>query len=525
MIYWKLFIERIKFSFLRDYYYLFIFYFSKISNNLIKKRFLWNIKFKKVEKKEPKGKTLLFFPSMSMGKSSFLDIGIRSFIESSKKENIEIDLLQCFGGLDLCHLGGSPFSAKTAMPCKSCKLINSEIYSDLNIIKFPEIQINRKDSLDSLTLNELMSFKYKNIEIGNLLTSTIIWIRRTSIIDDSFKPYFIKGIDSSMKLINFLESFDLESYDSVLVFNGLSYPESILYKICKNKKIKVATFEGGLDESSAYSIEYNYGYTPQHFFNFRDIRKNNSGEKRTKKNFPTAKLDNLNLYKNIEDKKIISIFGNVSWDTSQFISNDLYKNMFQWLESLIPIIHKHKEYYFIFRPHPGESRKVKNTWYGLENWYSEYLEKTPNTLCIGRDEVFDSYDLIYRSSLVLVYNSTIGIEAVSRGRKTLTAAKSHYSNIGFIKNLKNTESYLLEIEKILMQKDFSVNKEDIQLANKYLHALRNNVSYNLDNFVQSDKNQKISVKNIELLGEDLEIRNLVNSLQKEVSLERFFNKP
>ena len=62
---------------------------------------------------------------------------IESFLE-----DIEIDLLQCFGGLNLCHLGGSPFSAKTAMPCKSCKLINSQIYSDLNIIKFPEIHIN-----------------------------------------------------------------------------------------------------------------------------------------------------------------------------------------------------------------------------------------------------------------------------------------------------------------------------------------------------------------------------------------------
>ncbi len=54
--------------------------------------------------------------------------------------------------------------------------------------------------------------------------------------------------------------------------------------------------------------------------------------------------------------------------------------------------------------------------------------------------------------------------------------------------------------------------------------LRNNVSYNLDNFVQSDKKQKISVKNIDLLSEDLEIRNLVNNLQKEASLEKFFNK-
>ncbi len=126
--------------------------------------------------------------------------------------------------------------------------------------------------------------------------------------------------------------------------------------------------------------------------------------------------------------------------------------------------------------------------------------------------------------MVLVYNSTIGIEAVSRGRKTLTAAKSHYSNVGFIKNLKNTEYYLLEIERILKQKDFSVNKEQIQLANEYLHMLRNNVSYNLDNFVQSDKKQKISVKNIDLLSEDLEIRNLVNNLQKEASLEKFFNK-
>ena len=72
-------------------------------------------------------------------------------------------------------------------------------------------------------------------------------------------------------------------------------------------------------------------------------------------------------------KSTVSIFTNVSWDTSQFVSNSIFESMFDWLESLKVVFENNNDVNFVIRPHPGENRKIKKTFYTVTDWYNEKI--------------------------------------------------------------------------------------------------------------------------------------------------------
>ena len=517
-------IERIKFSFLRDLYKVIKFYIKFILSKITKMNYLWSFEFKK-NNEEGDYKILLFAPSMTIDKPNFLNVGLRNLIEQGKKENFDFYLLQCVSGLDICHLGGSPFSHKNKMPCNSCIKVNKHLYKDLNIINFSNIEFSSKYDLDNLSFNELINYTYKNIEVGKLSHSSVSWILRTSELNKGHKGYFIQTIKSSIKLINFLETANLDSYDGVLVFNGISMPEAILYNWCKSKKINVATFEGGW--SSKYSMEINYNPTPQHFFKFTNrLLTQEEDTKLAKfildKRSGLKQLDKLKL----PNKKIVSVFGNVSWDTSQFISNDIFSSMFDWLNNLIPITNKYEDYLFIFKSHPGENRKIKKTWYGLDFWFNNNMGRmNDNVICFDANSKIDSYEIIENSDLVLVYNSTVGIDAASLGKKTLVAAKTHYTNLEFVNSYDSKNLYLKDLNDILSLNNISVSEKNQKMAKSYYYQLLNNVSYDYGEIVQSLKfNEETLIK--DYLTKDVivdDVKELLQSFVKKSRLEKIYN--
>ena len=466
--------EKLKFSQFRDFFKTFKLKCKQILTKFTEIDYLWNIKFdNKFHTFEEK--ILLFAPSMTIDKPNYLNVGLRNLIEEAKKESINFEILQCIEGLDICHLGGSPFTSNSVLPCNSCTKVNNLLYADLNIIKFPKISISPQ--LSDLTLDELKKYKYKNINIGKNSITSISWILRTSEIEEKHKDYLCKSIASAIKLIDFLETFDLGSYSGVLVFNGLTLPEAIMYDWCILNNINVATFESGWSLNNQFALELNYGPTSQHFFNFEERELSDSENILINEYIDNkrAGLENVHLP---DRKKIISIYGNVSWDTSQAVASTIFKSMYDWLDSLIPLIQENPEYLFVFRSHPGENRDLKKTWFGLEEWYELNAAKiSNNSKCYSADSNVDSYQLVEMSELVLVYNSTVGIESAILGKKVIVAAKTHYSDSGFVDFYSDVESYLFNLKETILQSDFYISPDSISKAKSYYYQLLNEVSY------------------------------------------------
>ncbi len=515
-------IERIKFSRYRDSYKLFKLYMKMFISRIGKADYLWKINFDNPVKKTNKN-ILIFAPSLTIDKPNYINVGLRNLIEVGKKNNIQFEVLQCISGLDICHLGGSPYSASNKSPCKTCIKVNNLLFKELNVTPFNNIKITV--NLNNLTLNELRNYKYKGINIGEKSIASISWIIRTSEINKEHREYLIKSIKSSIRLIDFFETIDLNKFSGILVFNGLTLPESIMYEWCKLNNLNIATFESGWSIKNEYALEFNYRPSPQHFFNYKkrtlDLEENNLLDK-----YIENKRSSLDDFIPPYEKKIISIFGNVSWDTSQTVSSNVFDSMYDWLDNLIPLINKNDEYLFVFRSHPGENRKIKKTWYGLDKWFEKNSFKfNNNAICYSAKDPVDSYQIILESELVLVYNSTIGIESVIFGKRALAAANTHYTRVGFVDSFDSKDSYIKNLNKIISEKNFGLHDRKINEARSYYFQLLNEVAYNF-----GDINHKLGFNEDTLIktyfkkNYDIDkLDNLLESFINSKPLEKKFN--
>ena len=105
------------------------------------------------------------------------------------------------------------------------------------------------------------------------------------------------------------------------------------------------------------------------------------------------------------------------------------------------------DYVFYLRVHPNMRNLPKSTTQLKD--IKALDEEFDNLVVIWPDEKIDSYELIRASDKVLVYGSTIGIEAAYLNKPTILAARALYENLGCV----YTPSSHQEVVKLLKTKN------------------------------------------------------------------------
>jgi hypothetical protein len=111
-------------------------------------------------------------------------------------------------------------------------------------------------------------------------------------------------------------------------------------------------------------------------------------------------------------------------------------------------------------------------------------DKEPNIVFVAPNETLSSYELIQRSKFVMVYNSTIGLEASIMGVAVLCAGKARftqYPTVFFpqtIEDVRRKMGEFLEAEKIDVPPEFKHN------ARKFLYYQLFRTSLPFDDFLE-----------------------------------------
>jgi hypothetical protein len=139
-------------------------------------------------------------------------------------------------------------------------------------------------------------------------------------------------------------------------------------------------------------------------------------------------LDQAFLQKAAGFKQIVPIFTNVIFDTSQPHANTVFEDMFDWLDIVLEVIRAHPETLFVIRAHPDELRVRKSSRETVAAWVeASGADKEPNVVFVAPNETLSSYELIQKSKFVMVYNSTIGLEASIMGAAVLCAGRARFT--------------------------------------------------------------------------------------------------
>ena len=124
----------------------------------------------------------------------------------------------------------------------------------------------------------------------------------------------------------------------------------------------------------------------------------------------------------------------------------------------------------MIRAHPDEIRPGKESLETVAEWVkTSQVTHLPNVLFIAPDQFFSSYDLIRISKFVMIYNSTIGLEAAAMGRPVLSAGKSRFTPYPISYFPDSKAAYLQLAQELLTSVEWNTPAEFKENARRFLY--------------------------------------------------------
>ena len=422
-------------------------------------------------------------------------------------KGIPVAYFACNSGMSKCVLGTNRDDPHKAMPCKTCVAQSRTLYAGVRSNDFSRLatevattsRVNWFDferdpqlvtRISQLSVPELstlrhssgQAFQFQNFPLGALCLPGLRWILRIHHLNDDentrylLREYILSAWNVAQKFEKFL---DETKPRAVIVFNGQFFPEATARYVAQQRGIRVITHEVGLQPASAYFTDGEATAYPIHIpdeFELNDEQNSKLDAylaKRFQGDFTMAGikfwadmqgLDESFLQKAAQFKQIVPVFTNVIFDTSQPHANTVFEDMFDWLDMTLEVIKEHHDTLFVIRAHPDELRARKSSRETVEGWVdSRKVRSEPNVVFVGPREALSSYELIQRSKFVMVYNSTIGLEASIMGAAVLCAGKARftqYPTVFFpqtVDEVRRKMKEFLDAEKIEVPAEFKRN--------------------------------------------------------------------
>ncbi len=413
----------------------------------------------------------------------------------------------CKRGMPRCVLGTDQDDVYQLPPCQKCLAQSSAIYhkSEVSWLDYYPSEDLAK-LLQDTSVSTLKNFVFETIPLGKLCLPSMRWRLRLHHLEDNedtriLYRYFIlsaykvaRQFDRLLKEIN---------PDSVMVFNGMQFPEATAKWVAGLHDIPVYSYEAGIrpfsaffteGEATAYpvNIPSDFALTSQQNQQLDDYL-----SKRFEGNFSMAGvqfwpemsgLDSAFLDKIKSFKQVVPIFTNVIFDTSQPHANVIYPHMFDWLDEVLQTAKEHPDTLFVIRAHPDEIRPGKASRESVAGWVRDRnAESLPNLVFIKSDQYFSSYEMIQRAKFVMIYNSTIGMEASIMGKPVLCAGRARFTQLDTVYLPQSRPEYLAQLEEFLAADEVPVLTKHQENARRFLYFQLYHTSLPFDRFIEPDK--------------------------------------
>jgi hypothetical protein len=432
--------------------------------------------------------------------------------------NIPVVHFVCKSGMSRCVLGTDVDDPSRVPPCEVCMAQSKKLLKSGEMVWF-EFQFDPElDSvLESLSVEELsdyhlmiddpqLSIHGQILPIGPLVVPALRWaLRRHHFLDDNstrtlLKSYIQSGYSIVKKFDQFLDQTDPKA---VVVFNGIMYPEAIARWVSKKRNLRVITQEVGFQPFSAFFTEGQATAYPMQIPEDLELSEEQNTRldeylsQRFKGQFTMAGiqfwpqmsglgrdfLEKADLF-----KQIVPVFTNVINDTSQVHASTVFTDMYDWLDHVVEVIRAYPETLFVIRAHPDEKRlgTRKHSRQPVSDWVvHNNVDQLPNVIFVDSNEPLSSYELIQKSKFVIVYNSSIGLEAALMGVPVLCGGKARYTQYPTVFFPQTPSEYQEVATQFLDQREIDLPEVYIRNARRILYWQLYRVSLPFSNYLES----------------------------------------
>ena len=416
----------------------------------------------------------------------------------------------CQAGLSRCVLAAAQNGPLALPPCSGCIAQSRAMLAGVPVHWFvsrpdPALRAALEDN-GGLGVAALSSFSWQGIPLGELCLPGLRWtLRLHHLIDDEpTRVLFRQYILSAWRVAEEFSSLLAQARPrGVVVFNGMFYPEATARWVARERfGLPVISHEVGLrpmtafftpGDATAYPIQIadSFQLSPE-----QDSRLDAYLEQRIKGNFTMAgvrfwpemrRLDEEFLQKLAGFEQVVPVFTNVIFDTSQPHSNVVFTDMFAWLDEVLEIARAHPRTLFVIRAHPDETRPGKSSNESVADWVERRgVRQLPNLHFVASREYFSSYELIQRSKFVMVYNSTIGLEASLMGAAVLCAGRARFTQLETVFFPHTVPEYRRSAHEFLSAPAISVPPEFRRNARRFLYYQLFVTSLPFERFLEDD---------------------------------------
>ncbi len=414
--------------------------------------------------------------------------------------------LVCSAGLKPCLLGTNRDAPWKQPPCEKCLALSDRLTAGGEAVHLPYlVDQDLEQALQKLELREYPDFVYDGLPLGDLVLPSLRWIlRRHHLKDDGptmylFQQYMLSAWSLACQARDLL---DRRSPRAVVVFNGMFYPEATVRFLAQQRDIPVISHEVALRPDTAFFTPGEATAYPIHIPEDFELNAGQNArldaylEQRLKGNFSMAgvrfwpEMQNLSpelLEKAAGFRQIVPVFTNVVFDTSQKHSNVVFLSMFEWLDEVLGLVKSHPDTLFVLRAHPDENRPGKEAAESVAGWVKQNrVDELDNLLFISPDEYLSSYELIQRSKFVMIYNSTIGLEAAIMGAPVLCGGRARFTQLPTVFFPQTRLAFGEQARAFLAADRVTAPPEFQQNARRFLYYQLYRTAIPMDQFIEPD---------------------------------------
>ncbi len=426
-------------------------------------------------------------------------------------EGVPVVHFVCRAGMSRCVLGTNPDDYLADPPCQICISQSKKLtaHSDVHWFDYQQNQ-TLSEEIANLSLAELSNFQFtfdsQTIPLGKLVLPSLRWaLRQHHLVDNKanrhqLQAYILSAYNIAVEFDKFLRELKPQT---VVLFNGLQFPEATARWAARKHGIRTITQEVSFQQFSAFFTDGDATAYPIEIptdFELTETQNHRLDDylsKRFKGDFTMAGIRFWPEMNGLDDdfldhaakfNQIVPVFTNVVFDTSQVHANTIFPQMFAWLDLVLEIIKSHPQTLFVIRAHPDEKRPGtrKQTRESVSDWLaSKGADKLPNVIFFDSQDHVSSYDLIRRAKFVMVYNSSIGLEATLLDTPVLCGGKARFTQYPIVHFPQSPQAYQNKAEEFLITNKLNVPDEYKVNARRFLYYQLFRVSLPFGKFIKT----------------------------------------
>ena len=402
----------------------------------------------------------------------------------------------CEGRLPICNIQN--INQGLQMPCDDCTAGMNEIFQHSGFPKYPVCRyLNDFDRTEAVELTQEMSYdqleRYAcdDLPLGQLVKISVRWFLAGNDIPSlpngltvyrNFLAGAIMVCRATQKLLEEVRP------GIIFMLNGLFFEERIMHSIARKKSIPTVTYECGFIKNTFifarnktachYDLSEhwpNFSRTPltteENDWIDRYLKDRQFGNRCTIQYWPKReeRISEIRKHLNIsQTRKTALLFTNIVWDSAVQEREIAFAGMFDWIDQTLAYFKRKAEYHLIIRVHPAEVRLTcrETRERTAEHIRRAFPELPSNISLVGAESDISSYRLIEMADVILVYTSTIGLEASLMGKPVIVSAETHYRGKGFTIAPITADEYFAQIDNC-MRLDNDARVVDVEKARRY----------------------------------------------------------